>query len=70
MICLACNSKTSVIVTRLIQDGRIVRRRRCPSCGYVFYTAEEAVDYEDIKDQFLKEEKSIRNKAKKGISNG
>mgnify|MGYP003761842323 CR=1 FL=1 len=42
MYCVSCNNQdTSVVDSRLSNEGRLIRRRRlCNSCGYKFTTFE------------------------------
>lgn len=44
MRCPKCESTTNVINSRVIEDGRVARMRRCKQCRYLFYTAEAAVN--------------------------
>lgn len=46
MNCPNCNSKTTVTNTGKDVD-MIIRRRKCKSCGYAFFTQE--IDYSDPK---------------------
>lgn len=37
--CPNCSSyKTYVVLTRVVSDGRIIRRRKCNGCGHRWYT--------------------------------
>jgi transcriptional regulator NrdR family protein len=54
MKCRLCGSNSNVTDTRHNEDGdSIYRRRKCSSCGYIFYTIEfECEDTEDFKNEW------------------
>ncbi len=55
MICPKCNGKLKVVDTRNIKkDNSIIRRKRCLSCGALYYTKEKEVEYSSIRDDWLK----------------
>ena len=60
MFCLECNSKTKVMESRVTAQNITIRRHKCKSCGLLFYTKEEYVDYSEIKDEWLSTIKKVR----------
>lgn len=49
MICPKCYNRTSVVETKPTLDNDQIRKRRCKSCGYIFYTIESMTPFDDIK---------------------
>lgn len=65
--CADCGSKTIVIDSREQETGAIMRRRRCPNCGYEFRTIEIEECMSDVADTF-NEIDTLRTQNKKMIS--
>ena len=47
MFCPKCGTKTKVIESREVEE-EVFRNRKCPNCGYSFYT--EEFESEESKD--------------------
>ena len=76
MNCIVCNNKTTTRETRTLLSGVVVRRRKCLSCGYKFFTVEEEVDYDDIRQEYretinamMYEKRKEKNNGKRSIGN-
>lgn len=55
MICPLCYGKLKVVDTRNIKkDNSIIRRKRCLSCGALYYTKEKEIDYVSIQKEWLR----------------
>ena len=76
MNCIVCNNKTTTRETRTLLSGVVLRRRKCLICGYKFFTVEEAVDYDDIRQEYretinamMYEKRKEKNNGKRSIGN-
>ncbi len=49
---MVCGYKTTTKETRHLLSGVVTRKKKCMSCGYTFFTVEEAVDYDDIRQEY------------------
>ena len=70
MNCIVCNNKTTTRETRILLSGVVVRRRKCLSCGYKFFTVEEAVDYDDIRQEYRETINAMMYEKRKEKNNG
>ena len=76
MYCVECGVKVPVEDSRHTKTGIVIRYHICPDCGCKFWTKEEYVDYEDIKEEHkeIKREDRKRRAEKlkklKEINNG
>ena len=53
MTCPECSGKVCVVDLVNADDNTTYRKRKCKSCGHIFYTVEfEVVSYESIKDEW------------------
>ena len=66
MKCIDCGDKTIVTDSRHTSSGIVIRRHKCVSCGSAFYTKEEYIDYEDIKEELNATRVELRKKVKNG----
>lgn len=53
MYCPECNNRTTVVESRVVDDV-VVRKRKCKTCGGVFYTEEIEVLNHDTLTEFRK----------------
>lgn len=70
MNCIVCNNKTTTKETRTLLSGVVVRKRKCLSCGYTFFTVEEAVDYDDIRQEYRETINAMMYEKRKEKNNG
>lgn len=66
MKCIDCGNKTIVTDSRHTSSGIVIRRHKCVFCNSTFYTKEEYVDYEDIKEELNATRVELRKKVKNG----
>lgn len=70
MFCPTCGNKETSVLETINQPKATLRQKKCPVCGYKFFTREEPVPIDTVKpvfDEWLRERSRKSRAKKKGV---